>query len=304
MLYLFLSKAKKSILMENKIIGKKSKTPSTSWSPVAKWYDETVELEGSYQRELILPNLLRLMEIKNDERILDLACGQGFFSRAFAGAGAEVIGADISKDLIKIAAEKSEKEILYHIAPAHSLPFLANQSIDKTALVLALQNIEPLEETLKECARVLAQNGRLFIVLNHPAFRIPRGSSWGFDEETKTQYRRIDRYLSNSKEKILMNPGLNATKERVGSTNSANEFVLSEEKETYTFSFHRPLQTYAKALAKAGFLISRMEEWNSHKKSQPGPRAEAENRARKEIPLFLAIEAQKPLWLKHKVVLA
>ena len=277
MLYLFLSKAKKSILMENKIIGKKSKTPSTSWSPVAKWYDETVELEGSYQRELILPNLLRLMEIKNDERILDLACGQGFFSRAFAGAGAEVIGADISKDLIKIAAEKSEKEILYHIAPAHSLPFLANQSIDKTALVLALQNIEPLEETLKECARVLAQNGRLFIVLNHPAFRIPRGSSWGFDEETKTQYRRIDRYLSNSKEKILMNPGLNATKERV--------------EEIYTLSFHRPLQTYAKALAKAGFLISRMEEWNSHKKSQPGPRAEAENRARKEIPLFLAIEA-------------
>jgi len=277
MLYLFLSKAKKSILMENKIIGKKSKTPSTSWSPVAKWYDETVELEGSYQRELILPNLLRLMEIKNDERILDLACGQGFFSRAFAGAGAEVIGADISKDLIKIAAEKSEKEILYHIAPAHSLPFLANQSIDKTALVLALQNIEPLEETLKECARVLAQNGRLFIVLNHPAFRIPRGSSWGFDEETKTQYRRIDRYLSNSKEKILMNPGLNATKERV--------------EEIYTLSFHRPLQTYAKALAKASFLISRMEEWNSHKKSQPGPRAEAENRARKEIPLFLAIEA-------------
>ena len=277
MLYLFLSKAKKSILMENKIIGKKSKTPSTSWSPVAKWYDETVELEGSYQRELILPNLLRLMEIKNDERILDLACGQGFFSRAFAGAGAEVIGADISKDLIKIAAEKSEKEILYHIAPAHSLPFLANQSIDKTALVLALQNIEPLEETLKECARVLAQNGRLFIVLNHPAFRVPRGSSWGFDEETKTQYRRIDRYLSNSKEKILMNPGLNATKERV--------------EEIYTLSFHRPLQTYAKALAKASFLISRMEEWNSHKKSQPGPRAEAENRARKEIPLFLAIEA-------------
>src|SRR3989338_276575 len=240
MLYLFLSKAKKSILMENKIIGKKSKTPSTSWSPVAKWYDETVELEGSYQRELILPNLLRLMEIKNDERILDLACGQGFFSRAFAGAGAEVIGADISKDLIKIAAEKSEKEIFYHIAPAHSLPFLANQSIDKTALVLALQNIEPLEETLKECARVLAQNGRLFIVLNHPAFRIPRGSSWGFDEETKTQYRSIDRYLSNSKEKILMNPGLNATKERV--------------EEIYTLSFHRPLQTYAKALAKASFL--------------------------------------------------
>src|SRR3989344_7758406 len=134
MLYLFLSKAKKSILMENKIIGKKSKTPSTSWSPVAKWYDETVELEGSYQKELILPNLLRLMEIKkgSGEQILDLACGQGFFSRAFASAGAEVIGVDISKELIKIAVEKSENEITYHVASAHSLPFLPDKTVDKT----------------------------------------------------------------------------------------------------------------------------------------------------------------------------
>ena len=141
MLYLFLSKAKKSILMENKIIGKKSKTPSTSWSPVAKWYDETVELEGSYHRELILPNLLRLMEIKKDERILDLACGQGFFSRAFASAGAEVIGVDISKELIKIAVEKSENEITYHVASAHSLPFLPDKTLYKTTLILPPPNI-------------------------------------------------------------------------------------------------------------------------------------------------------------------
>jgi hypothetical protein len=53
------------------------------------------------------------------------------------------------------------------------------------------------------------------------------------------------------------------------------------------------LQFYFKALRKAGFLVSRLEEWNSQKKSQPGPRADAENRARKEFPLFLALEAVK-----------
>jgi hypothetical protein len=36
-----------------------------------------------------------------------------------------------------------------------------------------------------------------------------------------------------------------------------------------------------------------MEEWESHKKSQPGPRAKAEDQARKEIPLFLYLEAVK-----------
>jgi hypothetical protein len=34
-----------------------------------------------------------------------------------------------------------------------------------------------------------------------------------------------------------------------------------------------------------------MEEWPSHKTSTSGPRAAAENTARKEIPMFMAIRA-------------
>lgn len=36
-----------------------------------------------------------------------------------------------------------------------------------------------------------------------------------------------------------------------------------------------------------------LEEWISDKKSQPGPRSESEDKARKESPLFLFIEAKK-----------
>lgn len=249
------------------------KATDTSWGSVAKWYDETVEEKGSYQQELILPNLLRLMEIKEGETVFDLACGQGLFARAFHAAGAEVIGADISRELIGIARKKSPREIVYHVAPADSLPFLKNGGIEKVAVVLALQNIEKLNETLAECARVLARSGRLYIVLNHPAFRIPKESSWGFDEKANVQYRRVDRYLSHSKAEIDMSPG--GGQRRV------------------TLSFHRPLQTYVKALHKSGFVIHRLEEWSSTRKSQRGPRAEAENRARAEIPLFLAIETER-----------
>ena len=60
-----------------------------------------------------------------------------------------------------------------------------------------------------------------------------------------------------------------------------------------TISFHRPLQFYFKQLGKAGFGVTNMEEWSSNRLSQPGPRAEAENRARKEIPLFMCLEAEK-----------
>src|SRR3989344_2576640 len=92
---------------------KKKPTPApTSWGKVAKWYDETVESEGSYQQDLILPNLLRLMEIQKDEKVLDLACGQGLFARAFQSAGANVTAADISKELVGIARAKSSSNIL------------------------------------------------------------------------------------------------------------------------------------------------------------------------------------------------
>ena len=137
--------------------------------------------------------------------------------------------------------------------------------------------MENVQGVFNECGRVLKENGKLFLVMNHPAFRIPKASGWEWDAKNKIQYRRIDSYLSESREKIDMHPS-------AGSRKSASD---------YTLSFHRPLQFYFKALQKAGFSVNRLEEWNSNKKSEPGPRATAENKIRKEIPLFLFLEAIK-----------
>jgi ubiquinone/menaquinone biosynthesis C-methylase UbiE len=256
----------------------------TSWGNVAKWYDELLEKsEGSFQKELILPNLMRLLEIRKGQKILDLACGQGFFARAFAKAGADVTGVDIAKELIVIAKEKSSfakatedkspVPIEYHVAPADKMPFLKSGSFDTIVCVLAIQNIENMRGVFKECARALKPSGSFYFVLNHPAFRVPQHSDWGDDKAKGVQYRRVERYLSELKIPIQMHPGAKPSEK--------------------TVSFHRPLQSYSKALASTGFAITRMEEWNSHKKSQPGPNAKAEDTARKEIPLFLLLEAKK-----------
>ncbi|KKW11074.1 MAG: hypothetical protein UY50_C0021G0008 [Parcubacteria group bacterium GW2011_GWA2_49_9] len=242
----------------------------TSWGKVAGWYDELLGGTDTYQEKVILPNLIRLLQPKQGLRVLDLACGQGYFSRAFAGKGALVTGADISPELIKKAREHSPKEITYVVASADTLTTLKEKSFDVVTVVLALQNIQHLDGTLAECRRVLDKGGRLLLVLNHPAFRIPKKSEWGFDEAKHTQYRRVDAYLSESQADIEMAPG-----KKGGPT---------------TISFHRPLQLYVKALAKNGFVITRLEEWISHRKSESGPRAVAEDRARKEIPLFLFLE--------------
>lgn len=243
----------------------------TSWGRVANWYDSLVKDEDSYQKRLILPNLLRLLELKRREVLLDLACGQGFFASEFAKSGTKVIGVDISSELINIA--KQNKSLEYHVSEAHKLNFLQNEVVDKILIVLSLQNIENENDVIREVSRVLKQKGKLYIVLNHPAFRIPKASSWGWDNGLKVQYRRLDSYLSESKEVIQMHPG--------------------DKPWEKTISFHRPLQFYFKILSKNGLLVSKLEEWTSHKVSEPGPKKETEDRARHEFPLFLYLEAVK-----------
>ncbi|KKU68520.1 MAG: hypothetical protein UX89_C0003G0022 [Parcubacteria group bacterium GW2011_GWA2_47_16] len=262
------------------------KPKDTSWDKVATWYDDLLESgEGTYQHDLILPNVARLLELKKGEKVLDLACGQGLFSREFVKAGAKVTGVDLSAKLIAIAKERSPRDIQFHVSSADKLDFLDDNSYDAVVCVSAIQNIKNAAGVMGEMFRVLAPGGRLLIVMNHPAFRVPKRSAWGYDEAKKIQYRRVDEYLSESSSEIAMHPGL-------ARTNSSSEFVLGNANAT-TVSFHHPLQFYFKALRKAGFLVSRLEEWTSGKESQSGPRAGAENKARKEFPLFLALEARK-----------
>lgn len=246
----------------------------TSWEGVAGWYDKHLEGDSdTYQAQVILPNLTRLLSLSGKETVLDLACGQGFFARALAKDTKQMVGADLSPSLIAIAKEHTEVAVSYHISNAMNLRFAKDASFDIVYCVLALQNIERIAETLKEVRRVLKPDGRFIFVLNHPAFRIPKHSSWGFDEKTGVQYRRVDSYLSATKEKIDMTPSKKTNKE-------------------FTVSFHRSLQEYMKLLRASGFAITRLEEWISHRKSEKGPRAKAEDISRKEFPLFLAIEVK------------
>lgn len=251
---------------------------NTSWGEVAEWYGSLLEEKGTYQRELILPNLTSRMNIQKGETILDLACGEGFFSREFYKRGADVIGVDISKELIEIARKKldpnklsTKRKIEFFTSPASRLNFIKDCTVDAITIILALQNIENVKEVLRECDRVLKDSGKIFIIMTHPAFRVPKSSAWGWDNNI--QFRRIDAYMSEQKILIEMAPGKNSIQ--------------------HTLTFHRPLQYYCKALKKNNLCVVDLEEWASNKISTQGPRAGAENIARKEIPLFLYMECRK-----------
>lgn len=249
---------------------------NTSWENVASWYDELLSDKDTYQEKVLLPNLLRIVGDIRGKNVVDVACGQGYFTRALFTAGAQVSGVDASKSLIAFARKKGPKGITYFESNADRLIFFSPETVDVATCILAIQNIENLAGVLKEIAKILKKGGVCYLIINHPAFRIPKESAWAYDEQKKIQYRRIESYLSQQKNKIDMTPGTHDIK-----------------KKEYTVSFHRSLQDYFKAFAKAGFAVIRLEEWISHRVSEKGPRQKAEDKARKEFPLFMALELKK-----------
>ncbi len=256
---------------------KKTKETQTSWGKEALWYDNLLSKEDTYQSKVILPNLLRVVGSVVGKTVVELGCGQGLFSIAMALQGAKVIGIDVGEALIKKANQNvvrhnvSSSKVSFYVGDAQHASMIADKSADIVMIILALQNIKDLSRVIQESSRILKKGGRVVLVLNHPVFRIPQFSDWGFDMGTNRQYRKVFRYLSQTEINIDMHPG-------------------QSKKVSITKSFHRSLQDYMKVFAKEGFVLCRLEEWISHKESEHGPRKQAEDIARKEIPLFMMME--------------
>ena len=239
----------------------------TSWKNVGDWYDSLVGEKGHfYHQQVIIPNLLRLLDLRPKSRLLDCGCGQGVLARSLP-RGVEYTGIDIADSLLTAARGYRSEERRTFIRADLTKPWPACGPFSHAACILALQNIEMPEKVFEELTKVLEPGAPALFVLNHPCFRIPRQSRWRVDEAAKRQNREIFSYMSPQKIPIVTHPGKGGTQ---------------------TWSFHRPLSDYITMGKRNGFVVEAIEEWCSPKKSE-GSAARYEDRARKEFPLFMAI---------------
>ncbi|MDO8626479.1 MAG: class I SAM-dependent methyltransferase [Candidatus Magasanikbacteria bacterium] len=246
---------------------------NTAWEKSSRWYDKLVGEGGHYYHEhVILPAVLAIFKLQNGDSVLDIGSGQGVLARILP-RGISYVGVDASLSLTKVASAKNKNpEHRYVCADAGKTLPVAKKDFTHAAIILALQNMENPGSVLKNTAVHLKGGAKLVIVLNHPAFRIPRQSGWDVNPKNNIQYRWINRYLSPMKIPLNMHPGKSNTE--------------------LTWSFHEPISAYAKFLKEAGFVIENIEEWSSDKTSTSREK-KREDRARAEIPLFMCVVAIK-----------
>jgi len=115
---------------------------------VAHIYDKTRGLPPQVMRKVVKA---LVKELQGHKTILDVGVGTGRFAQPLQKRGLEVVGIDISRDMMKKAKEKGIKNLL--LGDACYLPF-RESSFDASLYVHILHLVSQWQTALKETCRV------------------------------------------------------------------------------------------------------------------------------------------------------
>jgi ubiquinone/menaquinone biosynthesis C-methylase UbiE len=247
-----------------------------AWDGSADLWNDFVESGKDYYRtEFHGPALLDACGPVDGLDVIDLGCGQGYFSRLLAGAGARVLGIDLSENLIGHARriEKTSKSgavfrVLEASRVAHQWP---EESFDLATACVSFQDMADAAAVAESVFRVLKRRGRFVFSIPHPATVTPY-REWERDDSGTKKALKVDRYFDSGP--------------RVLRWEMAR---LEQHWETPYWS--RTIEEWTDILADAGFLIARLRE------PQPTPEAVLRVPALEDgcrLPSFLIFDAIKP----------
>ncbi len=236
-----------------------------AWNDAAEPWDDFVESGADYYRaEVHGPALLAACGDVGGRRVLDLGCGQGWFTRQLAGAGAGVVGLDIADQAVARAAARAGRG-RYLVADACRVGDLfAPGTFDLVASCMALHDMPDPAGALAGAARLAP---RVVFSVVHPATDTP-SREWVRDELGNKVALQIDRYFDGGRDDL-----------RWDMPRLLRPFT--------TPRWQLPLEEWSAMVAAAGLVIARLREPRPTE-AQVAARPELDDARR--LPYFLVFD--------------
>jgi len=136
---------------------------------IIRHYDKMANIYDSLYREeqeLKIKQILRHMAVHNSDLTLDAGCGTGFLFKHVHKQGSHLVGADLSKGLLRIALahvrQAGTRNVSLVRADVDHLPF-KERVFDKVFALTLLQDSSDLDVTLKEIIRTTKVDSMLAV---------------------------------------------------------------------------------------------------------------------------------------------
>lgn len=220
------------------------------WDTNAEAWDKRIGAGGGWQSTLIFPMIETMLNIQPGERVLDIACGNGQFSRRLAALGTTVVASDFSPKLIELAKGRTTEHadrISYHVVDATdeaqlmALAGADNMRFDAAVCSNAIMDMPATDPLFRSVAKLLKPDGRFVFSIMHPCFNglsIAMQPELADYDQEPTYSIKVSRYLSTSVTKGL---------------------AISDQPQQQYY-WHRPLHMLFNSAFANGLVMDRLEE--------------------------------------------
>ncbi|WP_277554070.1 class I SAM-dependent methyltransferase [Halobaculum limi] len=219
---------------------------------IADHYDDLAEYWGHIadspsKAQLLWPSIEAMLPDLTNRRVLDAGCGSGDCSAKLLERGADVIGVDVSEEMVAVAKEHVPAATFVQGDLADGLDFIADDSLDVIVCQHVFSHLEELTTPLAEFARILVDGGVLVVSTHNPLhdYLVVRDGVYPtVDDESDTESRvetgpSPPNYPETERYDIIWNPEGDATRA------------------TY---YRRSIEGLFSPLTDAGFTVQEMTE--------------------------------------------
>lgn len=219
------------------------------WDNIAEWWDDIIGDGNAFQDYLIEPSQERLLELKSGQRVLDIACGAGRFTRRMAAKGVSILAFDHSEKFIERARQRTTENadrIEYRVINATdkaAMLELGKKEFDAAVCTMGIMDMSSITPMISVLPELLKPGGCFVFSVSHPAFN-----------SGTTQLIAEEKYLDRDLKTIS---GVKLTKYSQAFMHLGIGISGQSEPQYY---FHRPISMLFNTCFKYGFSLDGMEE--------------------------------------------